>query len=227
MPKSKEVRLEPGWLQHLKSEFEDEYMIRLSAFLRKRTGKTVFPPGSKIFSAFDETPFDKVKVVILGQDPYHGYGQAHGLSFSVPRLTTIPPSLKNIFIELQNDLGCELPGHGCLTEWASQGVLLLNSVLTVEQGSPGSHAGAGWERFTDKVMSIIDLELENVVFMLWGRYAKEKGKLLDGSRHLILTAAHPSPFSARNGFFGCRHFSKTNNYLKENDKEEINWALLN
>jgi len=225
--KSKKISLEPSWLQYLRNEFEDEYMVKLSEFLReqKRSGKIIFPPGNQIFAAFDETPINRVKVVILGQDPYHGLGQAHGLSFSVPRLANIPPSLKNIFIELQDDVGCGLPDHGCLAHWAAQGVLLLNSVLTVEQGSPGSHVGIGWERFTDKVMSIINIELDNVVFMLWGRYAKEKGKLLDDNRHLILTAVHPSPFSARNGFFGCRHFSKANNYLAENGKEEINWNL--
>ena len=227
MVKSKKISLEPSWLQYLRNEFEDEYMVKLSEFLReqKRSGKIIFPPGNQIFAAFDETPINRVKVVILGQDPYHGPGQAHGLSFSVPRLAIIPPSLKNIFIELQDDVGCSLPDHGCLAHWAAQGVLLLNSVLTVEQGSPGSHVGIGWERFTDKVMSIINIELDNVVFMLWGRYAKEKGKLLDDNRHLILTAVHPSPFSARNGFFGCRHFSKANNYLAENGKEEINWNL--
>ena len=225
--KSKKISLEPSWLQYLRNEFEDEYMVKLSEFLReqKRSGKIIFPPGNQIFAAFDETPINRVKVVILGQDPYHGLGQAHGLSFSVPRLVNIPPSLKNIFIELQDDVGCSLPDHGCLAHWAAQGVLLLNSVLTVEKGSPGSHAGIGWERFTDKVMSIINIELDHVVFMLWGRYAKEKGKLLDDNRHLILTAVHPSPFSARNGFFGCGHFSKANNYLAANGKEEINWNL--
>lgn len=227
MGKSKKISLEPSWLKYLRNEFDDGYMIQLSEFLReqKRSGKIIFPPGNQIFSAFDETPINRVKVVILGQDPYHGPGQAHGLSFSVPRLAIIPPSLKNIFIELQDDLGCSLPDHGCLVHWAAQGVLLLNSVLTVEQGFPGSHVGIGWERFTDKVMSIINIELDNVVFMLWGRYAKEKGKLLDDKRHLVLTAVHPSPFSARNGFFGCCHFSKANKYLAENDKEEINWNL--
>ena len=225
--RSKKISLESSWLRHLRNEFDDGYMIQLSEFLRERklSGKIIFPPGNQIFSAFDETPINKVKVVILGQDPYHSPGQAHGLSFSVPRAAIIPPSLKNIFIELQDDLGCNLPEHGCLAHWAAQGVLLLNSVLTVEQGSPGSHAGIGWERFTDKVISIINIELDNVVFMLWGRYAKEKGKLLDDKRHLVLTSVHPSPFSARNGFFGCRHFSKANNYLAENDKEEINWNL--
>ena len=225
--RSKKISLESSWLRHLRNEFDDGYMIQLSEFLRERklSGKIIFPPGNQIFSAFDETPINKVKVVILGQDPYHGPGQAHGLSFSVPRTASIPPSLKNIFIELQDDLGCNLPEHGCLAHWAAQGVLLLNSVLTVEQGSPGSHAGIGWERLTDKVISIINIELDNVVFMLWGRYAKEKGKLLDDKRHLVLTSVHPSPFSARNGFFGCRHFSKANNYLAENDKEEINWNV--
>ena len=227
MGKSKKISLEPSWLKHLRYEFDDEYMIKLSEFLRERklSGKIIFPPGNQIFSAFDETPINRVKVVILGQDPYHGPGQAHGLSFSVPRLAIIPPSLKNIFIELQDDVGCCLPDHGCLAHWAAQGVLLLNSVLTVEKGSPGSHAGIGWERFTDKVMSLINIELDNVVFMLWGRYAKEKGNLLDDNRHLILTAVHPSPFSARNGFFGCRHFSKANKYLAEKGKEEIHWNL--
>ena len=227
MGKSKKISIEPSWLKHLRNEFEDEYMVKLSEFLReqKRSGKIIFPPGNQIFAAFDETPIYRVKVVILGQDPYHGLGQAHGLSFSVPRLAIIPPSLKNIFIELQDDVGCSLPDHGCLANWAAQGVLLLNSVLTVEKGSPGSHAGIGWERFTDKVMSLINIELDNVVFMLWGRYAKEKGKLLDDKRHLILTAAHPSPFSARNGFFGCRHFSKANDYIADKGIEEINWNL--
>ncbi len=225
--KSKKIQLEPSWLKRLRSEFDDSYMIELSEFLRQRksAGKIIYPPGNQIFSAFYETPFEKVKVVILGQDPYHGPGQAHGLSFSVPQLAAIPPSLKNIFIELQNDLKCSCPSHGCLTDWAKQGVLLLNSVLTVEKGSAGSHAGKGWEIFTDKVISIINLQLDNVVFMLWGRYAREKGKLLDDSRHLILTATHPSPLSAYNGFFGCRHFTKTNIYLKKYGKEEISWLL--
>jgi len=220
--------LEPGWLSVLSQEFEKDYMKSLKLFLQeeKQKGYTVFPKGSDIFNAFNHTPFDKVKVVILGQDPYHGQGQAHGLSFSVQKGMTIPPSLKNIYKELQTDIeGFVPPNHGNLTEWADRGVLLLNATLTVRAHEAGSHQGKGWEIFTDKVISELSEKKEGVIFLLWGRYAQNKSILIDESRHTLFKAAHPSPFSAYNGFFGCRHFSKTNTKLIEQGETPIDWQI--
>jgi len=219
--------MEAGWKNALKKEFLKDYFLRLRAFLHeeKQTGKTLYPPGSRIFSAFDHTPFDKVKVVILGQDPYHGPGQAHGLCFSVPDGIHPPPSLVNIFKELKSDLGLDIPSRGNLESWADQGVLLLNATLTVRAGSPGSHQNKGWEQFTDAVIRKLSEEKEGLVFILWGKYAQAKEALIDGTRHHILKSAHPSPFSADRGFFGSRPFSKTNRFLRNQGQEEINWTL--
>src|SRR3990167_5054802 len=207
--------LEPGWYSALKEEFQKKYFLMLKEFLIEEKKKyAIFPPGALIFNAFNTTPFNEVKVVIIGQDPYHGKGQAHGLSFSVPDSVALPPSLKNIFAELNSDTGTSVPQSGNLSHWAKQGVLLLNAVLTVRENQAASHQGKGWENFTDAVVSKLNDEKEKIVFILWGRYAQEKGSLINRSRHLVLTAAHPSPFSAYHGFFGCRHFSKTNEYLK-------------
>jgi uracil-DNA glycosylase len=185
----------------------------------------IYPPGSLLFNAFNTTPFEKVKVVLLGQDPYHGKGQAHGLSFSVPEGIKPPPSLINIFKELQSDTGVPIPRHGNLSKWAQQGVLLLNACLTVRENDPLSHSKIGWTQFTDSVISTISATKKNVVFLLWGKYAQEKQALIDETKHLVLKAAHPSPYSANNGFFGCRHFSKANDYLMKNGLDPIDWAL--
>jgi uracil-DNA glycosylase len=220
--------LEPGWLSVLSQEFEKDYMKSLKLFLQeeKQKGYTVFPKGADIFNAFNHTPFDKVKVVILGQDPYHGQGQAHGLSFSVQKGMTIPPSLKNIYKELQTDIeGFVPPNHGNLTEWADRGVLLLNATLTVRAHEAGSHQGKGWEIFTDKVISELSEKKEGIIFLLWGRYAQNKSTLIDESRHTLFKAAHPSPFSAYNGFFGCRHFSKANAKLIEQGEMPVDWQI--
>ncbi len=217
----------PSWLTLLKGELEQDYMHSLSQYLEQRraSGEIVYPRPQEWFHALEATSFDQVKVVILGQDPYHGPGQAHGLCFSVLPPTAPPPSLANIYKELRSDLGLEPPMHGCLTSWAEQGVLLLNSVLTVEAGQAATHQGKGWEQFTDAIIECINRELEGVVFMLWGAYAQKKGKLLNTERHCVLHAPHPSPLSAHRGFFGCQHFSKANAYLKERGLEPINWAL--
>ena len=220
--------LEPGWLNVLEKEFDQDYMKALKAFLQeeKQKGYTVYPKGPDIFNAFNHTTFDKVKVVILGQDPYHGVGQAHGLSFSVQKGITIPPSLKNIYKELETDIeGFKIPGHGNLTKWADEGVLLLNATLTVRAHEPGSHQGKGWERFTDHVISELSERKTGIVFLLWGRYAQNKSALIDESKHTLLKAAHPSPFSAYNGFFGCRHFSQTNAKLIAQGKSPIDWQI--
>ncbi len=224
---ARQVQLEASWLRELAGEFEQPYMRELSAFLRERkaAGKRIYPPGGKIFHALDATPFDAVKAVILGQDPYHGPGQAHGLCFSVPPGTALPPSLQNIFRELRSDLDCEVPRHGCLEYWARQGVLLLNAVLTVEAGRAASHQGKGWERFTDRIVRGLDEKRSGLVFMLWGAYAQRKGEIIDRERHLVLSAPHPSPFSADRGFFGCRHFSRANDYLRAQDQQTIDWRL--
>jgi uracil-DNA glycosylase len=221
------VRLEPGWLAQLAPEFDKHYMRELRDFLReeKRSGKRIFPPGDEIFSAFAHTPLERVKVVILGQDPYHGEGQAHGLCFSVRQGMAIPPSLQNIYREIHDELGLPIPDHGDLSAWADQGVLLLNSVLTVECARAASHQGKGWERFTDQVIEVINREREGVVFMLWGSYAQRKGAIIDRSRHLVLQAPHPSPLSAHRGFFGCGHFRAANEYLVARGEEPIDWRL--
>jgi len=219
--------LEPSWQKKLADELNEPYMCALQDFLteQRSAGKIVYPSEPHIFNAFKLTPLNSVKVVILGQDPYHGENQAHGLSFSVERGVKIPPSLRNIYKELHSDLGIELPEHGDLTQWAEQGVLLLNSVLTVEQAQAASHKNKGWERFTDKVINEINQNCNNVVFLLWGAYAQKKGESIDASRHLILESAHPSPLSARRGFIGCRHFSQANNYLKSSGYEPIDWQI--
>jgi len=226
MNQKREIRLEPGWKSRLEDEFQLPYMHQLRAFLlqRKQQGAVIYPPGRLIFNALNSTPFEQVKVVILGQDPYHGPGQAHGLCFSVPDGVAIPPSLANIYAEIERDTGQRPPDNGNLQHWARQGVLLLNAVLTVERGRAGAHQGRGWERFTDRVVKELNDGKEGLVFMLWGSYALKKGANIDRSRHLVLTAPHPSPLSAHRGFFGCRHFSKANHYLEEHGKEPVAWV---
>jgi len=218
--------IEQSWKKALWNEFQSDYFTSLKNFLQEEKKKhTVYPPGPLIFNAFNSTPLDRVRVVILGQDPYHGPGQAHGLCFSVPHGVKPPPSLVNIFKEIHDDLSLPVPPHGNLENWAGQGVLLLNATLTVRATQAGSHQKRGWEQFTDRTIRIISDCCENVVFMLWGRYAGAKASLIDTSRHLILKAAHPSPLSAYNGFFGCGHFSKANQYLKKSGYSEINWSV--
>ena len=221
-----EVRIEQSWKNALADEFGKPYFESLVRFLHKEKseGKKVFPPGSQIFRAFDLTPVDKVKVVILGQDPYHGFGQAHGLSFSVPEGVPAPPSLKNIFKEIESDMGVRMSGYPNLENWARQGVLLLNAVLTVRCGEAASHSKIGWEQFTDAVIRYVSNNCEGVVFMLWGNFARGKRELIDHSRHCVLEAAHPSPL-ARGAFFGCRHFSRANAWLAANGKAPVNWQL--
>ena len=221
-----EVKIEQSWKKALASEFDKPYFESLVHFLHqeKAAGKTIFPPGSQIFRAFDLTPVDKVKVVILGQDPYHGHGQAHGLSFSVPAGVPAPPSLKNIFKEIETDLGVSMSGYPNLENWAKQGVLLLNAVLTVRSGEAASHSKVGWQEFTDAVIKYISDNCEGVVFMLWGNFARTKAELIDRSRHIVLEAAHPSPL-ARGAFFGCRHFSKANAALTATGRTPVNWQL--
>ena len=221
-----EVRIEQSWKEALAGEFSKPYFESLVSFLReeKAAGKKIFPPGSQIFRAFDLTPVKDVKVVILGQDPYHGLGQAHGLSFSVPHGVPAPPSLKNIFKEIESDLGVKMSGCPNLEKWASQGVLLLNAVLTVRSGEAASHSKIGWEQFTDAVIKYISDNCEGVVFMLWGNFARTKSALIDHSRHHVLEAAHPSPL-ARGAFFGCRHFSKANAALSTSGRTPIDWQL--
>lgn len=213
------------WKAVLASEKEKPYFQDIITFLKKeRLNKTIFPEQNAIFNALKYTPFEEVKVVIIGQDPYHGQGQAHGLCFSVPDGVRPPPSLKNIFLELKNDLGLPLPQSGCLTKWAEQGVLLLNAVLTVETGKPQSHANRGWEEFTDAVIRVLNEKKEGLVFLLWGAYAQRKGEIIDPNKHFVLKAAHPSPYSAKN-FLGCKHFSKTNAILQKLGKTPIDWSL--
>lgn len=222
------VDLDKSWVKALDGEFDKAYMKALKAFLleEKENGYTIYPKGADIFNALNHTPFDQVKVVILGQDPYHGVGQAHGLSFSVQKGMTIPPSLKNIYKELQEDIpGFKIPAHGNLTQWADQGVLLLNATLTVRAQTAGSHQGKGWETFTDKIIMELSAQREGLVFILWGRYAQNKAALIDTGKHTVLTAAHPSPFSAYNGFFGSKHFSKTNAKLIQQGQEPIDWQI--
>jgi uracil-DNA glycosylase len=222
-----DVKIEAGWKEILKQEFNKPYFLQIVTFLRteKMAGKIIYPPGNLIFNAFNSTPFSKVKVVLLGQDPYHGPGQAHGLSFSVQEGIPCPPSLVNIFKELHNDIGVPTPKEGNLSHWALQGVLLLNASLTVRANEPMSHSKIGWAEFTDAAIKKLSDQRQNLVFLLWGKFAQEKQALVDETRHLVLKAAHPSPFSANNGFFGCRHFSKTNEYLVKNGIDPIDWKL--
>lgn len=221
------IRLEPSWKSRIGDYLQRPEMQALSDFLRaqKQAGKHIYPPGLEIFAAFEHTPFDAVRVVILGQDPYHGPGQAHGLCFSVRPGVRVPPSLDNIFKEIQRDLDIPRPDHGCLTCWADRGVLLLNSVLTVEEGRAGAHQKKGWEGFTDAAIDALNREREGLVFLLWGAYAQRKGSLIDRDRHGVLTSVHPSPLSAHRGFIGCGHFSAANAYLQERGQAPINWAL--
>ena len=220
-------RIEASWKAKIGSEFDQPYMQDLRAFLvrEKQSGKQIFPPGSLWFEAFNRTPFDKVRVVILGQDPYHGPGQAHGLCFSVQSGVKLPPSLINIYKELVSDVGITLPTSGDLGPWADQGVLLLNATLTVEAFNAGSHQKKGWEEFTDIAIQRLNQEREGLVFMLWGSYAQKKGQSIDASRHLVLRAPHPSPLSAHRGFLGCRHFSQTNDYFLSRGQDPINWQI--
>ncbi|RPE09034.1 uracil-DNA glycosylase [Chitinophaga lutea] len=222
-----DVKIESSWKEVLKDEFQKAYFEQIVMFLKheKALGKTIYPSGNLIFNAFDKTPFDNVKVVILGQDPYHGPGQAHGLCFSVQKGIKPPPSLVNIYKEMQKDIGSAIPETGDLTPWAESGVLLLNAMLTVRDGEPASHSKIGWESFTDAVIRKVSDLKDGVVFMLWGKFAQDKQVLIDGTKHYILKAAHPSPFSADKGFFGCRHFSKANEILTRQGKEPVNWQL--
>jgi len=220
-----DVKIEASWKEVLHKEFTKPYFEQIAAFLKieKAQGKTIYPPGSLIFNAFDKTPFNKVKVVLLGQDPYHGPDQAHGLCFSVQDGVPPPPSLQNMYKELNNDIGMPIPKTGNLTKWATQGVFLLNASLTVRAGEANSHAKIGWHEFTDAVIKTISSEKKGVVFLLWGRFAQDKQVLIDETRHYVLKAAHPSPLSANNGFFGCKHFSKTNAILRQQSLEAIDW----
>lgn len=220
------IQLEPSWKEILATEFDKPYFWKLVDFIKeeKKEGKILYPPGPLIFNAFTLTPFDKVKVVILGQDPYHNPGEAEGLSFSVPKGVRIPPSLLNIYKEMQADIGTTIPSHGHLGKWAAQGVLLLNAILTVRKGEAASHQRNGWEQFTDAVISALNHHKQHLVFMLWGKYAKNKGAKIDTQKHLVLEAAHPSPL-AGNAFFGCRHFSKTNTYLSQHHNTNIDWQI--
>lgn len=222
------IDLPSSWLVHVESEFSQPYMKQLKLFLQaeKREGKTIYPASHSIFNAFKATPFNDVKVVILGQDPYHGVGQAHGLSFSVPKGVRTPPSLVNIFKEINRDISVPIADHGCLQSWAEQGVLLLNATLTVEQANAGSHQGQGWELFTDKVIEVLSDQREHVVFLLWGSYAQKKGRVIDQNKHLVLRSAHPSPLSAYRGFIGNGHFSATNEYLEKHGQSPIDWQVV-
>jgi len=218
------VKIEESWHKVLRNEFDKEYFKSLIAFVKEEYAThQVFPPGNLIFNAFDKTPFAAVKVVLIGQDPYHGFGQAHGLAFSVQEGVTPPPSLRNIFKEIKDDLGKPIPKSGNLERWANQGVLLLNAILTVRANSPGSHQKNGWEEFTDAAIKALSDEREGLVFMLWGAYAQKKGAIIDASKHHVLKAAHPSPFAADKGFFSCKHFSQANAYLRQQGQPEIDW----
>lgn len=219
-----DVKIEESWKNRLQSEFEQSYFAELTDFVRSEyQNKKIFPPAKLIFNAFDSCPFDKVKVVIIGQDPYHGIGQAHGLCFSVNDGVEVPPSLVNIYKEIERSLGKQVPTSGNLTKWAQQGVLLLNATLTVEAHKAGSHQGKGWERFTDSVINMLAQEKDNLVFMLWGSYAQKKGAYIDATKHLVLKSVHPSPLSAYRGFIGNDHFVLANNYLRKQGFDEINW----
>ena len=224
-----DVKMESSWKEALKNEFTKSYFLEIVTFLKteRSAGKIIYPPGPLIFNAFNQTPFDKVRVVILGQDPYHNPGQAHGLSFSVPTGIKPPPSLVNIYKEIQKDIGIDMPAeYGNLTKWAEQGVLLLNAILTVRANDPASHSKIGWMEFTDAVIKKISDQKEGVIFLLWGKFAQDKQFLIDETKHFILKAAHPSPFSADKGFFGCKHFSKTNELLTRQGLAPIDWKLL-
>ncbi|MDC0662616.1 uracil-DNA glycosylase [Marinobacter sp. SS21] len=222
-----QLRSDRGWSEHLAGEFEQPYMQALADFLaaEEAAGKVLYPASQHCFNALNSTPLDQVSVVILGQDPYHGAGQAHGLCFSVRPDVPPPPSLVNIFKEQQADIGITVPDHGCLQPWAEQGVLLLNSVLTVVQGQAGAHQGQGWETFTDRVIDVINRERQGVVFLLWGSYARKKGRMIDRQCHLVLEGPHPSPLSAYRGFFGCRHFSQANDWLRQQGRPPVDWQL--
>ena len=226
---STSIQLHPTWLSRLENEFKQPYMQDLKSFLQqeKQQGKVIFPPGKDIFNALNSTPFEQVKVVILGQDPYHGPKQAHGLSFSVQPGVKIPPSLLNIYKELQRDLGLAMPNNGYLQSWAEQGVLLLNATLTVEQANAGSHQGKGWEHFTDCIVQELNSHRQGLVFMLWGSYAQKKGKIIDRDKHCVLQSPHPSPLSAHRGFLGNEHFSQANLYLQEQGQTIIDWRVPN
>ncbi|HAD10429.1 MAG TPA: uracil-DNA glycosylase [Porticoccaceae bacterium] len=227
MIEKRPIKLHPSWLKVLGEEFDKPYMKALRTFLlaEKRAGKTIYPPSENWFAALDTTPFEAVKVVILGQDPYHGPNQAHGLCFSVPPGVQPPPSLINIYKELDADLGLGAPAHGCLNHWAEQGVLLLNATLTVVAGQAGSHQRQGWESFTDKVIEVLNEQRQHLVFILWGSYAQKKGSIIDESRHCVIRSPHPSPLSAHRGFFGSKPFSRTNAYLQSQGIEPIHWRL--
>ncbi|HAG97002.1 MAG: uracil-DNA glycosylase [Pseudomonadales bacterium] len=222
-----QIKIEPSWKQHLLPQFQQDYMHSLRDFLvaQKKAGKVIYPKGDEYFNAFNLTPFDRVKVVMIGQDPYHGPGQAHGLCFSVQKGVRFPPSLQNIFKEIHADLGLPIPTNGCLSHWAEQGVLLLNAVLTVEQSKAAAHQGKGWEQFTDAAIRELNEKREGIVFMLWGSYAQKKGQIIDQKKHCVLKAPHPSPLSAHRGFFGCRHFSKANQYLEAKGLTPIDWSV--
>jgi len=227
MSSTREIKLHSQWREVIGGEFEKDYMQSLREFLlqRKQQGAVIYPPTNQWFSALNTTPFEDVRVVVLGQDPYHGVGQAHGLCFSVTPGIKVPPSLANIYKEIKSDLGIDQPNHGCLISWAQQGVLLLNATLTVEDGCAGAHQGKGWEQFTDEIIKAVNQKREGVVFMLWGSYAQKKSIMIDSSRHLILKSVHPSPLSAYRGFFGCGHFSAANHYLQERGVKPIDWQL--
>lgn len=222
------IKLDQSWLNHLETEFTQPYMAKLKQFLKqeKERGATVFPKGTEIFNAMNTTPFENVKVVIIGQDPYHGPGQAHGLAFSVRKGVPIPPSLVNIYKEIESEYNVAMPHHGDLTGWAQQGVLLLNATLTVRQANAGSHQKQGWEQFTDAIIRAVNDQHEHVVFMLWGSYAQKKGAFIDQKKHLVLKSVHPSPLSAHRGFFGCGHFRKANDYLVQKGRPPIDWTGL-
>ena len=227
MSSARLIKLHTQWREAIGNEFEKDYMQSLREFLiqRKEQGAVIYPPTEQWFSALNSTPFEDVRVVILGQDPYHGAGQAHGLCFSVMPGVKVPPSLVNIYKEIKSDLGIDQPDHGCLISWAQQGVLLLNATLTVEEASAGSHQGKGWEQFTDQIIKTVNQQRQSVVFMLWGSYAQKKSAMIDSSRHLILKSVHPSPLSAHRGFFGCGHFSAANRHLEQQGLKSIDWQL--
>ena len=223
-----QVQIEEQWKEVLQEEFSKPYFVGIKAFLleERKKGQVFYPAGKDIFNAFSYTPFDAVKVVILGQDPYHGRGEAHGLCFSVPQGIAIPPSLLNIYKELMTDVGISMPAHGNLEAWARQGVLLLNAILTVRADAAASHRGIGWELFTDAVIQALNRQKEGIVFLLWGKFAQQKGMMIDTKKHFVLTAVHPSPLSAHRGFLGCRHFSQTNQLLLQQKKMPINWQIV-